>query len=436
MPRSGRKPPSQPASRASPRASSGPSSTGRHWEPRAPRARGPAPPRRTSPPRNRPRPAGWWSRSRTNRESPAKNAESPTAPRSRCRSSEAAPAPPLRRLSPGGVRPERGEVAREAADQRGGGRVGRRDRDTEPLAGGLQRDGRIRPAEPALGIQHDARSRRRRPGPAPRHRPVGHRETVRPWRRRTPPSLQVRSSTFGIRPRPVAPQLHLRASVAAAARRQPAHLVRPGRDRERADRGGVIHAIAPGRVAVREGIDPGQRSAGDHPLRERRLDPESGRRAVDAARLPGTGSQNRSPPSCPVATKTRAPLRLRPHERRAPSQPVVANPGGDRVAGPLLVRHQQIVIRPPVHRPGEPGVRLAVDQHPDHPHRRVQHHTHRVGRAQPPGGLDFAEQVGAGVAGDEGDVVANGVVATVTWSARRRGSMGEDSRPYFPSLAR
>ena len=84
-----------------------------------------------------------------------------------------------------------------------------------------------------------------------------------------------------------------------------------------------------------------------------------------------------------------------PDDQAVAHLPVIPDPSGERIAGGFFVGHFDLALGPGVHRSGEAGVRLSVHQHPNDPHGGIQLHLHRLRRAQPPGGLHFAQHMGA-----------------------------------------
>ena len=189
----------------------------------------------------------------------------------------------------------------------------------------------------------------------------------------------------------------------AAATRQRRHQVGTGGDCHRRERHRGIEPVVPGGVPVGERVDLLERARCRDALSFGGLDVERERRLArrppghgqpEAGRITRAGRGQRAIPVL-VGSDPNSPTRIT----------VVADPRAQRVTRRLLMRNHHLPTLPRVHRAGEPGVRLAVHQHPDHPHRRVELQLDRIHGAEPPRGLHLEQDVGAGVAGDQGDVV-------------------------------
>ena len=360
-------------------------------------------------------------------------------PRSRC--SARAPRSPRDRIAPPRadqlarrVPPERREVPCQSVGDPAVFRARRRDREPEPLARRLQGENRVGGAPIAETIPR-GRTRspapRRRRRPAPRRMPAG--------RRGSGPALAAKNSTISARPPERRPARHRRpgsSTTSTAGHPSPQRpgvnertSIRPRRHGERGERRRGVHPIVPHRVPVRQRVHLLQRAGGDGPVRHRRLDLERRRGSVQRGLDSGTGSQKCAPSPRPVAKNVRSPRRLTPTFAPVAGDAVIAHAGSDRVARALLVGDDDVVLGAAVHGAREPGVGAAVDQHPHHAHRGVEPYGDLVRRNEPPGGLGLAEEVAAGIGGNEGDVVAESVVLAGGGLEREERS-GEHGRRY------
>jgi hypothetical protein len=82
----------------------------------------------------------------------------------------------------------------------------------------------------------------------------------------------------------------------------------------------------------------------------------------------------------------------------------------DRVGRGFLVGDDEIVQGPSVHGAGQSRIGSAVDQDPYHAQRGIEPYGDRIPRGEAPRGLDLAKEMGAGVGGNQGDVVPERVV--------------------------